>query len=93
MSGDLSPDTFRPHIRTAFAIEVEGAEPLVLTLEEVRLHPGGHDQRAEPFTLLFSGPVDRMAPQATLRLAHDHLGPLDIFLVPVETGRYEAVFN
>ena len=93
MLGDVTPDTFRPHVGTAFAIEVEGGEPLVLTLEAVQVHPGGHEQRAEPFTLLFSGPADRMAPQATLRLAHDHLGTLDIFLVPVEPGRYEAVFN
>lgn len=89
----LSPDTFRPHVGTTFTIEVEGGEPLALTLEEVQVHAQGHEHRAEPFTLVFTGPSDRLVPQATLKLAHEVVGELDIFLVPTELGRYEAVFN
>lgn len=93
MPADATPDTFRPHVGTPFSIDVEGGEPLVLTLEDVRLHGAGHELRAEPFTLVFSGPADRMAPQATLTLTHEALGPVEVFLVPVDPGRYEAVFN
>lgn len=89
----LTADTFRPHVGTTFSVEVVGDEPLLLTLAEVRLHGGGHRLRAEPFTLVFTGPHDRLAPQATLALLHDALGELVVFLVPVELGRYEAVFN
>lgn len=92
MLADATPDTFRPHVGTSFAIEVQGGEPLVLTLEDVQVGTG-HELRAEPFTLVFSGPPERTAPQGTFHLEHDELGPLDVFLVPVEPGRYEAVFN
>jgi hypothetical protein len=94
MLADATADTFRPHVGTGFAVEVENGEPLVITLDEVEVHPGGGlGQRAEPFTLVFSGPFERTAPQATLRLSHDVLGQLDIFLVPLGPGRYEAVFS
>ncbi|HVF75250.1 MAG TPA: hypothetical protein VM938_09385 [Acidimicrobiales bacterium] len=93
MLADPTPDTFRPHVGTPFSIEVEGGDPLVLTLEEVQAHAGGHEQRAEPFTLVFSGPADRQAPQATLRLTHQAIGAFDLFIVPTGVGRYEAVFN
>jgi hypothetical protein len=93
MLAGATADTFRPHVGTGFAIEVDGGEPLVITLDDVDVHPGRGGPRAEPFTLLFSGPPERMAPQATLRLAHDVLGRLDIFLVPLGPGRYEAVFS
>jgi hypothetical protein len=90
---DVTPDTFRPHVGTQFSIDVEGDEPLVLTLHEVRAHQRGHELRAEPFTLVFNGPSDRLAPQATLTLHHHSLGELTLFLVPVDVGQYEAVFN
>ena len=93
MLADATPDTFRPHVGTSFSIEVEGQDPLVLTLEEVQAHDAGHEQRVEPFTLVFGGPPDRLVPQATLRLAHPALGEFDLFVVPTDVGRYEAVFN
>lgn len=94
MLADATADTFRPHVGTMFAIEVERGEPLMITLDDVEVHQGGGlGQRADPFTLLFSGPTERNAPQATLRLSHDVLGQLDIFLVPLGPGRYEAVFS
>ena len=93
MLADATADTFRPHVGTGFAIEVEGGEPLVITLDDVEVRPGAPGGRTDPFTLLFSGPPERMVPQATLRLSHDVLGHLDIFLVPLGPGRYEAVFS
>ena len=88
----LTPDAFRPHVGTTFSIDVQGGDPLVLTLDEVQVR-SEHELRAEPFTLSFSGPAEPMAPQGTFRLEHDELGSLEVFLVPVEAGRYEAVFN
>jgi hypothetical protein len=48
--------------------------------------------------LVFCGPATPVLAQATYALAHDELGPMDLFLVPVGMdveGRvqYEAVFN
>ena len=93
MVEEFTPDAFRPHVGTPFSVEVAGDDPLVLTLQEVRLHREGHDLRAVPFTLVFTGPRDRLAPQATLVLRHDVLGDVVLFLVPVDVARYEAVFN
>ena len=42
----------------------------------------GYEQR-EAFALHFRGPADPPLPQATYRLAHDGLGDLEIFIVPV----------
>lgn len=89
----LTPDTFSPLVGTTFTVHVEGGEPLVLTLDEVQPHGAGHELRAEPFSLVFSGPADRPAPQATLAMRHDELGELVVFIVPIGEGRYEAVFN
>lgn len=93
MPDELTPDTFRPHIGTEFVVDVEGGDPLVLTLEAVETLGRGHELRAEPFSLAFAGPPDRMAPQGTFTLRHAALGELEIFVVPVEPGRYQALFN
>lgn len=90
---EATPDAFRPHVGSTFTVEVAGGDPLELVLEEVELRGAGHAGREQPFALLFSGPTDRMAPQATLILGHPALGELALFVVPVGPGRYEAVFN
>lgn len=89
----MTPEVFRPHVGTQFAIAVDSGEPIVLTLDAVEPRGTPHELRAEPFALVFSGPMDRMAPQATLALAHEELGDLELFLVPTGPGAYEAVFN
>ena len=48
--------------------------------------------------LVFSGPATPVLAQATYALAHDELGPMDLFLVPIGHDvegnvQYEAVFN
>lgn len=54
----LTPWHVPPPRGTTFAIEVEGGDPVALTLDEVQTHGHGHEHRAEPFTLLFVGPID-----------------------------------
>lgn len=87
---DATPDTFRPHAHSAFRLD-DGAE---VTLSEITLynpHPeGGRDQ---PFSLVFEGPADRTIGQGIHRLTHDVIGEVELFLVPIGPGRYEAVFN
>ena len=73
----------------------------VLTLEAVQrggMTPPG-SARGQSFSLLFQGEsTTRMLAQFSHALAHDTLGTLDIFLVPVRrnldgTHYYQAVFN
>jgi hypothetical protein len=58
----------------------------------------------KPFSVLFHGPLEPVLPQATHRLEHEHLGVLEVFMVPVGPNepapgekptamRYEAVFG
>lgn len=90
MLADATPETFTPHLHSAFRV-ADGPE---VTLTEVTLynpHPEGG--REQPFSLVFEGPTDRMIDQGTHRLTHDAIGEVELFLVPIGPGRYEAVFN
>jgi Domain of unknown function (DUF6916) len=83
-------------VRDLASLTVEDFAPLKgsrfsgLTLAEVNeleREPGGR----APFSLVFEG--EPGLPQGIQRLEHETLGPLDVFLVPVGAGRYEAVFT
>ncbi|HEX2050295.1 MAG TPA: hypothetical protein VHJ34_06620 [Actinomycetota bacterium] len=104
MLEDLTPDSFRPHVGTRFAVEV-GPDGPEVTLELVDVTPvpkSGLGTREEPFSLMFHGPHEPRLVQHVFTLRHDELGALEIFLVPVApdpsdptsaTARYEAIFN
>ncbi len=68
-----------------------------IELELIELRNGHANSPGESFALLFRGPGAFVLPQQIYTLAHDRLGSLDLFLVPV--GRdangtyYEVVFN
>ena len=96
MAGPLTVEHFAPRFGEAFTIEVDGGAPLALELVETR-RLGEAFRDREAFSLRFLGPGAPLLPQATYRLANDHLGELDIFIVPVgrsDAGTdYEAVFT
>ena len=93
--GLLHSDTFRECLDTGFEVTVPGGEPVRLVLTEVQ--EGHAGARVESFSLFFRGPRAPFFPQATYRLRHEKLEPLDIFLVPLgpegEAMQYQAVFN
>jgi uncharacterized protein DUF6916 len=62
----------------------------LVEVNELARGAGGDGVRV-PFSLVFSGQPGM--PQGIHRLEHEALGPLDVFLVPVGPGRYEAVFT
>lgn len=97
-----TPASFTPHVGTVFSITfTDGTLELTLGVVEpngARVpRPDAPDLRAEPFSLLFLGPLQPVLPQRTWDLIHPVLGPLRVFLVPLgpKDGRmrYEAVFN
>jgi hypothetical protein len=77
---------FAPHINTSFMLQDCG----FFVLEQV--NELGLSDQCERFTLLFrrDGPI---MPQGTYSLTHAVLGEIEIFLVPVAPGSYEALFN
>lgn len=97
MPDRLELATFEPHVDEAFGVEVVGGS-LELTLTEASAGPWQPEGESTfAFELIFRGPADPMLPQAIYRLTHPELGPLDIFIVPLErTGEgttYQAVFS
>jgi hypothetical protein len=98
----LTAETFAPAVGETFTLDAGDAGTLDLELLESRLQDpdspavDGSGTRA-PFSLLFLGPAEPVLPQRIYRLAHDSLGFMEIFIVPVtrdENGTsYEAVFG
>ena len=83
----------------AFQVELEGLEPIGLTLVSATNigTPSSAGQR-QPFSLIFLGPDSQhYLHQGTYRLEHEQLEGLDLFIVPIgpQAGRmqYEAIFT
>lgn len=101
MLDQLTIDSFRPLLGTAFTVRLAEEKQLDLMLEQVdsltekmRMP----DAKREPFTLRFNGPAETMLHQQIVPLTHESFGTLSIFVVP--TGRrpdgrfeYEAIFT
>jgi len=93
----LTPADFESLLGQRFTV-VQNEGDLGLELVDVRALPP-HARRAEPFALLFRGPRQPALQQRIHTLAHAELGPLVVFLVPVQGGAgadgvdYEAIFN
>jgi len=99
MLQELTPASFEAHLNTPFQVEVGGSAPFELILSEVKLHEPHPGPRAQPFSVYFSGPGSPLLRQQIYKVAHEQMGELDIFLVPIgphpKRGGmvYEAVFN
>jgi hypothetical protein len=88
----LTAADFEPRLHDRFRLVADGAEPFELELVEVSAIPREPGGRA-PFSLVFQGGPDPPLPQRTYRVEHEQLGALELFLVPIAAGRYEAVFT
>ena len=88
----LSVADFVPLRGDRFVIAADGAEPFdaeLVEVTEIDREPGGR----APFSLVFRGGPDPPLAQGIHRVEHEQLGALEIFLVPIATDRYEAVFT
>jgi hypothetical protein len=92
MLEDLTIDDFHPLEGDRFRISPEEAEPFEVELVEVTEIPRAPGGRA-PFSLVFRGGPNPPVEQRIYRVEHDKLGELDLFLVPIDWDRYEAVFS
>jgi hypothetical protein len=96
---DLTAEDFRPLLHERFVLsggaggdKNGGTVSFEMELVEVNLIPREPGGRA-PFSLVFQGDPEPTLPQRIYRVEHPQLGALDIFLVPIAPGRYEAVFT
>ena len=101
MPEKLSKESFADLLNTKFRVlpDEENGMEVELELAELVEFPTLTHSRSdvERFSLFFYGPANIYMPQSTYRLAHEQLGELEIFLVPVAQEprgfRYEAVFS
>jgi hypothetical protein len=85
--GTLTADDFAALRGDRFRIGDFDVELVEVT--EIPREPGGR----APFSLVFQGGPDPPLPQGIHRVQHDQLGAIEIFLVPIAAGLYEAVFS
>ena len=99
MSEWKTEDEFAQNLNTVFRLKLDTPKPVELTLIDVKGHSceANEPPELERFSAVFSGPADFFLPQRIYPLAHQQMGDLEIFLVPigkeVDGFRYEAVFN
>ena len=100
MLQNLTIDSFRPLVGSEFFVEVAEEKRIPLALERVEsLTEKGQMQprKREPFSIVFSGPLDTFFSQQTLPLSHPSLGKVNIFVVPIarleNRYQYEAIFT
>ncbi len=94
MSEILNYEILTQQLNTRFAL-IDSSEPFELELIEVTQPTV--TTRQTYFSLFFHGDKKFMLPQGTYRMAHEQLGTVMFFIVPVTAEadgfRYEAVFN
>jgi hypothetical protein len=61
----------------------------LVEVTEIPREPGGR----APFSLVFNGGPTPPLPQGIYAVQHEGLGAIEIFLVPIASHRYEAVFT
>ena len=88
----LSVADFAPLRGDRFRIAPDDSPPFDVELVEVTEIPREPGGRA-PFSLEFRGGPSPPSPQAIYRVEHETLGAIEIFLVPIASDRYEAVFT
>ncbi len=88
---------FATHRGTSFRLATSGCPELELALTEIGDAGEGVPGGREPFSLIFSGPLQPVLRQAIHTLVHPALGRLEIFLVPIGPAdgamRYQAIFS
>ncbi len=93
MTERISKAQFEAAVGSVFrSNEDAGLEFMLMRVEE-----GRSTDRIEQFSLIFRGPSQPILTQGIRRLAHECLGEIDLFLVPVastpEGADYEAAFT
>jgi len=98
MLSELTKEVWLQNLHGHFWLQIGPQEPIGLELVEVKsLGEKPSNDRREPFSLVFQGPSLPMLTQQMYTLQNEHIGDLNLFLVPIgaESGRfvYEAIFT
>ena len=95
MLDTLTKESWSAYLGGSFELVGNGRGTMVLA--EVTGLGHGAPGRRDPYSLVFRGPASPILPQRIYRLRHEHMGDLELFLVPIgpdgEGMRYEAIFT
>src|SRR5262245_32165895 len=89
---NLTTADFAPLVNQHFRVDPGDQPPFEVELVEVTEIPRDPGGRA-PFSLVFEGGPSPPLTQRIYRVEHEALGAMEIFLVPIDEERYEAVFT
>lgn len=98
-SHTISHEDFEPYAGSKFCLLDSGTTTTVLDLLEITplKSLAGPALARIPFSLIFRSADQHVLPQRLYRMAHDDMGEMDIFIVPLgrdaEGVLYEAAFN
>ena len=97
-ASELSQSMFDPLVGATFHILTGDHQsvPVELVESTALTPPATRDDlpiRTDPFSLVFKGDRDLTLAQQIYEIRHAQLGSLELFLVPIGVGEYEAVFN
>lgn len=86
---------FETCLNQVFRLHLDEAEIVELQLVEVELRGEvrPESERRQGFSLILQGGPEQPLPQGIYRIEHETLGRMELFLVPIERARYEAVFG
>ncbi len=89
MSELLHKVDFDPYVNQIFQVQPESADPVEMELIELteKEYPG-----QESFSLIFRGPLEPVLPQRTYKLVHTEMGEIQLFMVPINYHRQDAIF-
>lgn len=95
MADTLLPADFRD-LTSPLEVDAPDGQSIDLAVSSVKPLPP-HRLRAEPFSLILSGPAAPLLAQAIYRVRHPARGVIELFLVPIgqdkDSTRYEVTFN
>ena len=96
MLDTLQHEQLTPLLNQKFQLSSEDGPLFEMELVEVQEMAGTAGQR-KPFSIIFLAPQEPLLDQAIYSLAHETIGPLDLFLVPLgpfkDGMKYEAIFT
>jgi hypothetical protein len=104
MLDQLTVSDFMGHVNRTFSVSLGSGDVFELELIAADTigeshRPASPGIRAQPFSLIFKGPSDRLLPQQIYPIEHPTRGTLGIFLVPLgpegesNSLHYQAIFN
>ncbi len=93
----LTVEHWRPYLGQVFQTSIGTDNMLGLKLADVTTLGADGGQGRQPYSLVFTGPLTPLLPQAIYPLWNESLGELGIFLVPIgpkgQSLQYEAIFT